>query len=90
MKFVLNACYGGFGLSDFALETLGIEDEYDLKRNDPKLVELVETYGSEKVSGCCAELVVEEIPDTATDWTIDEYDGSETLIYVVDGKLHYA
>ena len=90
MKFVLNACYGGFGLSDFALEALGVENKYALKRNDPKLVELVETYGSEKVSSRYAELVVEEIPDTTTDWTIQEYDGSETLIYVVDGKLHYA
>ena len=29
------------------------------------------------------------IPDNATDWDIEDYDGNETLIYVVDGKIHY-
>ena len=28
MTFVLNKCYGGFSLSAFAVEKLGVEDEY--------------------------------------------------------------
>lgn len=103
MKFVLNKCYGGFGLSETALRELGIpyirDDGYvyitdpdiDLDslrfRSSPELVRLVE-LDSEEMSGDLADLKVIEIPDNATDYDLDEYDGVETLIYVVDGKIH--
>ena len=29
-------------------------------------------------------------PDTSTDYEIDEYDGWESIIYVVNGKLYHA
>ena len=86
MKFVLNKCYGGFGLSDWAEEPMGCSEPY---RDDPKFITLVTNYGG-KVSGECAALVVVEIPDNTTDYAIDEYDGFETITYVVDGKLNYA
>ena len=86
MKIVKNADFGGFGygvakkfnewIRDFAAEG---------KRTDPELVAFVEEHPAE-----CGDLVVVEIPDTATDWQIDEYDGLETVIYVVDGKIHRA
>ena len=28
--------------------------------------------------------------DEATDWEMDDYDGIETITYVVDGKLYHA
>ena len=89
MKLVINSCYGGFGLSDKGLQMLGIEDEYDLERNDPKLVEVVETLGKEANSEF-AELEVVELPEDTTDYSIMEYDGLETVVYVVNGKLHWA
>ena len=93
MKIVLNKCYGGFGLSDFACEKLDCRPyDYDdpFLRTDEKLIDLIETYGSEKCSRSCATLVIEEIPDETTDWEINEYDGLETVTYVVDGKIHHA
>jgi hypothetical protein len=30
------------------------------------------------------------IPDEATDWELDEYDGFERVTYVVGGKLYHA
>jgi len=91
MKIVINGCYGGFGLSKRVMKALGIEHEYEVARTDKRLIELVERCGSDYVSrGDCTSLEVVEIPDEATDWTIREYDGLETIIYVVDGKLHYA
>jgi len=90
MKIVVNHCFGGFGLSDEAVERLGLKSRYDdIDRTDSRLVALVEE-DAEKASGDFAELGVVEISDEATDWTIDEYDGIETVIYVVDGKLCYA
>ena len=85
MKFVLNKCYGGFGLSDWAREQMGCSEP---DRNDPDFVSLVEKY-PDKVSGECAELEVVEIPDDVTDYRFDEYDGFECILYVLNGKIHY-
>ena len=86
MKIVLNKCYGGFSLSEIAIEKLGLSDEYPIiNRSDPILLDLVE---KDVASGRYAKLRVVEIPDDATDWEIDEYDGFEVAIYVVDGHIH--
>ena len=89
MKIVLSKCYGGFSLSPMALDILGIEYEEDIERTDPRLVEVVEA-DAKAASGLFAELTVVEIPDEATDYSVDEYDGFESVVYVVDGKLHWA
>jgi hypothetical protein len=82
MRIVINARYGGYGL--------GVPEEYDdllyayeYERKHPKLVEFVETHPDE-----CGALKICEIPDEATDWMIDEYDGNEQVIYVLNGRLH--
>ena len=84
MKIVINKDYGGFGY--------GVADEYEDfirgfegDRTNPELVAFVECHPDE-----CGDLEVVEIPDTATDWEMDEYDGWESVIYVVDGKIHHA
>ena len=90
MKMVINKCFGSFELSDEALDELGVDywgDDEDA-RKDSRLIELVE-MNSEKASGYCAKLVVVEIPDEATDYYLDEFDGMEDIIYVLDGKLHW-
>lgn len=108
MKIVINACFGGFGLSDAAMrayaELKGIRlypeteakgfvsttywtvpaeqrksDAFlydrDIARNDPALVQVVETLGK-AANGSFAELRVVEIPDDV-EWEISEYDGAE-------------
>ena len=83
MKIVINNCYGGFGLSKEALvlynERSGAVVTYDfnIKRNDPILVEVVEQLG-EAANGDYAELKVIEIPDDVQ-WTVEEYDGAEWI-----------
>lgn len=83
MKIAINKCYGGFSLSKKAYEWLGMKwDGYGFdfknynKRNDPKLIECIETLGSDVASGKCAELHVVEIPDDVS-WKIEEHDGIE-------------
>lgn len=81
MKIVINACYGGFGLTDKALarynELSGNSVEYyfDITRDDPALVQVVEELGS-KAAGEFSELKIVEIPD-GIKWYIHEYDGME-------------
>lgn len=82
MKIVINACFGGFGLSEEAYEFLGIPwdgygFEFDEDRTNPELVKCVETLG-EYADGMCAKLKVVDIPDDV-DWEIDEYDGLESV-----------
>lgn len=81
-KVVINNCYGGFGLSSEAEKYLKEEIErigsvYDLERDNPKLVEAVETLGK-KVNTRFSDLIVVEIPDCLS-WEIEEYDGVESL-----------
>ena len=35
-------------------------------------------------------MIVIELPDNATDFDIQDYDGIETIVFVVDGKICYA
>lgn len=96
MKVVVNKCYGGFGLSEKARKMLHAEDitkvwelEEAENRNNPELVNAVEALGDE-VNTRSSELKVVEIPEGATDWELNEYDGFETIIYVLNGKIFHA
>lgn len=81
-QIVINACHGGFGLSETAelryLELSGkpIADLRDeIARNDPTLVQVVRELGL-SASGPYASLKVVEIPKYVK-WHIAEYDGRE-------------
>jgi hypothetical protein len=88
MKIVINNCYGGFGLSEKALnrykELSGQQEfsNWNFKRDDPNLVKVVEELG-EEASARYAELKIVEIPDDVKDWYIQEYDGTE---WVAEGR----
>ena len=82
MKIVINKCYGGFSLSNKAFiqyKELGGKSSsyYEIERNEPLLVQVVEELGKESW-GSCAELKVVEIPDDVQ-WTIEDYDGIESV-----------
>lgn len=83
-KIVINTCYGGFGLSDLAMQRYAeikkIEDVntihvYDCDRADPALVQVVEELGK-KSNDIYSELRIVEIPEDVS-WYIEEYDGKE-------------
>ena len=85
MKVVINACHGGFGLSDKAEELYkrakGItgKDTYcvswDVPRDDPDLVRIVEQLGT-KADTSFSQLKIIDIPD-GVEFQIEEYDGLE-------------
>lgn len=86
MKIVYNCSFGGFSLGSDIMSKLGYGKTYTYHwdRTDRKLIELLEQHPELKEE---EDLEIEEIPDTATDWAICEYDGAETVIYVIDGKI---
>ena len=84
MKMVINANYGGFGL-DVAEQYEDWVRDLESDRFNAELVEFVETHPNE-----CGDLAIVTIPDEATDWEMDEYDGWESVIYVLNGKIVHA
>ena len=87
MKIVINKCYGGFSVNENIVKMLNLVSRYDLEddRTNAKLIELIESGAD--VNTRCSNLTVVEIPDDATDYMINEYDGFENVLYVLDGKI---
>ena len=83
MKIVLNRNWGGFSLPKKFCEIYGYSKYDEINRTDSKLIAFVEKNPDE-----VNDLKVIEIPDDNTDYMIDEYDGFESIIYVIDGKLY--
>lgn len=90
-KIVINVCFGGFDVPSGFCETYGLDkwSSWDIPRDDARLVEYVESHADEngQLAFGCSRLCVCEIPDNATDWRIQEYDGAEDVWCVVDGKI---
>ena len=82
-KILINRDYGGFGLSKQALELYqklsgAAKDVYawEIPRDDPKLIEAVETIGLLASNTLSSDLKIVEIPEDVK-WEIAEYDGLE-------------
>lgn len=85
MKIVVNRSFGGFCLGYEFCKQYRVEpydDYYDENREDRDLVEWVEKYPEDNKN-----LSVVEIPNEATDWEINEHDGFERVIVVIDGQI---
>lgn len=89
-RILINTKYGGFSLSQQAQDlyrelTKDIEKptnwfvDEDVKRDDPFLLQVVDTLGLKAASGSFSALGFAEIPDDVPDdnWIIQEYDGIE-------------
>jgi hypothetical protein len=81
---LLNACYGGFGISEPASDEYlrrGGEylDDRENLRYDPILHEIFNEFGSKWCSGHCARLQISYIDKIYKDYiVINEYDGIES------------
>lgn len=88
-KVVINTCFGGFGLSDSAMDmmvqrgykveraTYGSYFETDIDRHNEDLIDVIETLGDE-ANGRFADLTIVEFEGNV--YQIDEYDGYESLL----------
>ena len=94
MKVVFNNCYGGFGLSDKALEMISFIKGYYVKesdfssaesRIDPDLVYVVEKLGKE-ANTSYSNLQIKEIFEP---YRIEEYDGRESVKHPSDYNFVY-
>lgn len=80
-RVVINACYGGFGMSEegaMLYEQLsGKAFSRYLQRDDPVLITVVQELG-ERASDNYSKLNIVDIPDHI-EWTIKECDGKEWI-----------
>lgn len=90
-KVVINKKYGGFALSDKAIEMLAerkgmtfsqardllFPHEYSIERHDPDLIAVVETLGKEANHQFASDLEVVSI--SGDQYLINEYDGLESI-----------
>lgn len=93
MKMVLNKSWGTFNLpeefcSRYHITT--IEEKWAVERTDERLIAFVEADNAKDSKPKKKRLKVVEVPDTCTDWELNEYDGFESVTYVVDGKIYHA
>jgi hypothetical protein len=86
MTIILNCGYGIFALPDDFCAEHGLKRYDDIDRTDKRLVDYVINHGGE-VKFNNTDLVAVNVPDNATDWCIQEYDGAEDVICVVNGKI---
>ena len=93
MTFVLNRNWGGFTLPQGYVDAYGLEDVYDYDeatiRTDARLIEWMRKFPLGD-GYACGDLGLVEIPDNCTDYEINENDGAEFIIYVINGKIHHA
>lgn len=89
MKIVINNDWGGFGLSEEAEGLLFLRGGNSAERHNSILVEVVEELG-DRANDAGSSLCVVEIPDESTDYTVMDYDGQESVLYVLNGKIHWA
>ena len=81
MDIVVNRSWGSFHIPKEIADKRGLSVYGDIDRTDKELVNWANTNIS--------SLHVFSIPDKATDWEISDYDGMETIVYVVDGKIYH-
>ena len=94
-KVVINIDYGGYSISNKAWKAIQdahepSEIQGDECRTSPALIDFIHKYGFKAASGHYSNLAFALIPDDATDWRIEEYDGMETVWYVQNGKMYNA
>lgn len=98
MKVMYNGSWGGFDIPkqarDLYLERTGRKwSPYDDNRSfnelraDVDMIAIVEELGDE-VFNENYPVAIAEFPDEATDFLITDYDGWESVYYVLNGKIY--
>lgn len=87
MKIVINEAYGGFAVPTEVREILGcdwypLDDDAIRVRTSKELIDWVKVNPDSPLS-------IVDLPDEITDFEIDEYDGWENIIAVLDGKIKH-
>ena len=84
MKVVINRCFGGFRLTKEVINRYNelsgnsVQYEFDIRRDDPFLIQAIEEVGLKASGASYSELEIVDIPNDVA-WYVDDYDGMETI-----------
>lgn len=81
MYYVINGSYGGYSVPAEVREMLNCDIFNEEVRSNFQFARWVMEHPH------ATDLEVVEIPEYATDWELDEYDGFESVIAVVNGRI---
>lgn len=81
MYYVINGSYGGYHVPKEVRAMLNCGAYDEEVRSNFRFVRWVMEHSNS------TDLEVVEIPAGATDWELDEYDGFESVIAVVNGRI---
>ena len=91
MKIVVNGAFGGFHYPEKFCQLYNVDrydwmdnTEDDAYRFDNTLINWIEENPQDSET-----LEIIDIPDNATDWQVHEYDGLESIICVINGKIEW-
>lgn len=91
MKFVIHSSWGTYHIPRIVIERFddnkisysnGWDDSFEIRTNSI-FVDYVEKSRD-------SEYRIITVPDNYTDYKVVDYDGMETLIYIIDGKIYEA
>ena len=93
VKVIYNNCYGGFMLSEEAIDEikkrkkLKLDEEvYELPRHDKDLVSVVEELG-DKANGLTSNLEIDFVYSSIN--KIEDFDGLETVVELDDENIYF-
>ena len=88
-KVVISTSYLGFWLSDevkklyictSTTRTTGRWSIYDVPRDDPLLIRIIESIGVKRAGTAYSKLKIVTLPDDVGDWEIIDDDGKEHVV----------
>lgn len=95
MKLLLNKCFGSFSLNPNNTQLLEKLNHIcpinSLEfRANKDVINILEDYMKKgyNINSEHSKITIVDIPDNITDFTIQDYDGWEICIFVIDGKLY--
>lgn len=86
MQVLLHKCFGpGYAEKEISLRDVMYSDSVNDYHTDSFLIDIIKNKLPEQTS-----FVVVELSDEVTEYTIIDYDGLESIIYIEDGHLYKA
>ena len=89
MEVVGNRLFGGFELSKEFCKAYPQFKRYGEEQDNQELIKCIEEFGIKQAQGESSLFQIFEWRQETTDYYINEYDGYNELIYVVDGQLNF-
>lgn len=94
MEVIINVSPGWFGFSEEFLErypefkTFNYENKHE--RINPDLIKAIKNFGIYQAEDTFSDLRIVKLPNDISDFSIEDCDGYEWIVYAQNGRIHHA